>query len=128
LDANRDIATWVIPDFNTDDSMDIPEGATHFKLILASTVLSDYTYHAQKGYEPVNEAENEVNGIAMSTEIPLGGMVGSDTTLTVDLGFGAALPATVGVVNAIGIVFYQEINTLYYELASDNALKIALVG
>ena len=128
LDANRDIATWVIPDFNTDDSMDIPEGATHFKLILASTVLSDYTYHAQKGYEPVNEAENEVNGIAMSTEIPLGGMVGSVTTLTVDLGFGAALPATVGVVNAIGIVFYQEINSLFYELASDNALKIALVG
>ena len=129
LDVNRSIATWVVPDFNTSNYINPPEGATHFKLVLATTVLSDYTYSTTiKKYEAVNEAENEINGIAFSSEIPLGGLVGSDTTLVVDLGFGAALPATLGVVNAVGIIFYQEINSQFYELASDNALRISIVG
>ena len=129
LDANRSIATWVVPDFNTSNYINPPEGATHFKLVLVTTVLSDFNYSISiKKYEPVNATENETNGIALSSEIPLGGLVGSDTTLVVDLGFGAALPATVGVVNAIGIIFYQEINSQFYELASDNALRIATIG
>lgn len=130
LDTNRNIATWVIPDFNTSNYMSLPEGATHFKLILIATVLSDYTYSngIGVGYEPVNSAENEIYGMSQSSEIPLGGMVGSDTTITVDLGFSAALPATVGVVVGIGIQYYQEINSQFYELASDNALKLELVG
>ncbi|SRX56208.1 hypothetical protein [Aequorivita sp. CIP111184] len=129
LDANRSVATWLVPDFNTSNYINPPEGATHFRLVLAVTVLSDYAYaNAIKGYEPVAPDENETNGIAFSAEIPIGGMVGSDTTLSVDLGFAAALPLTVGVVTAVGIIFYQEINTAFYELASDNALKIVLVG
>lgn len=128
LNANRTIATWVVPDFNTSNYLNAPEGATHFKLLLATTVLSDYDYNVGRGYEPVNSSENEVNGMALSVEIPLGGLVGADTTLVVDLGIGAALPATVGVVNAIGIIFYQEINGQFYELASDNAMTITLVG
>lgn len=129
LDANRSIATWVIPDFNTSNFINAPEGATHFRLILVTSVLSDYTFSIPlRIYEPVNELENETNGIDMSAEIPLGGMVGADTTLTVDLGFAAALPATVGVLNSIGIVFYQEINAVFYELASDNAMRVDVVG
>ncbi len=129
LDANRSIATWEVPDFNTSTYIQAPEGATHFKLVLASTVLSDYTFNTtSKKYEATNSDDNETNGIAFSTEIPIEGMVGADTTLTVDLGFTAALPATVAVINAIGIIFYQEINTLFYELASDNAMKIASIG
>ena len=129
LDANRSIATWVVPDFNTANYINPPEGATHFKLVLVTTVLSDYVYSTLlRSYEPVDEAENETNGIAFSTEIPLQGMVGADTTLTVDLGFAAPLPATVGVISAIGIIFYQEINAAFYELASNNAMRIDSVG
>ena len=129
LDANRSIATWVVPDFNTSNYIQAPEGATHFILVLATTVLSDYAYNtALKKYEATNTDENETNGIAFSAEIPIGGMVGADTTLTVDLGFAVALPATVAVINAVGVIFYQEINTLFYELASDNAMKIASIG
>ena len=129
LDANRSIATWTIPDFNTDDFITQPVGASHFKLVLATTVLSDFTFNNELNtYEPVNEDENEVNGVAFTAEIPLGGMVGADTSLSVDLGFAAALPATVGVISAIGIIFYQEINTQFYELASDNAMRIEVIG
>ncbi|WCO03168.1 hypothetical protein [Psychroserpens ponticola] len=129
LDANRSVATWVVPDFNASNYINAPEGATHFKLVLVSTVLSDYAFNTPLGkYEATNADENETNGIAFSAELPLDGMVGADTTLTVDLGFAAALPATVAVINAVGIIFYQDINSLFYELASDNAMKIESIG
>ena len=129
LDANRSISTWVVPDFNTSNYINPPEGATHFKLVLVTTVLSDYIFNSPLGkYEATNAYENETNGIAFSAELPILGMVSTDTTLSVDLGFTTALPATVAVFNAVGIIFYQEINTLFYELASDNAMKIASVG
>ncbi|MCI2228512.1 hypothetical protein MC378_04985 [Polaribacter sp. MSW13] len=129
LDANRSIATWVIPDFNTSNFLRAPEGATHFKLILASTVLSNYHYvSGLKKYEAVEPTDNKVNGINLSNAIPIEAMVGADTTLTVDLGFAAVLPNTVAVVMATGILFYQEINSELYELSSANAMRISAVG
>lgn len=129
LDANRSIATWTVPDFNMDSFMNAPEGATHFQLVLATTVLSDYAYdNSSKSFEPVNPTENETNGIAFSAPIALGGMVGSDTTLTVDLGFTSVLPPTVAVISAVGIVFFQEINGQLYELATNNGMRIEAIG
>ncbi len=129
LDANRSVVTWTVPDFNTDNYINVPEGASHFRLVLNVAVLSDYVYNnSVKNYEFVNEAENGVNGVSFSTEIPLGGLVGSATVLTVDLGFGAALPTTVGVLVGVGIVFYQEVNAGFYELASDNVMQVVIVG
>ena len=129
LDANRSEAVWEVPDFNTDSFINAPEGASHFKLVLATAVLSDYVYDAgSKAYAFVNPEENGVGGVAFSDEIPLGGAVGTDTELTVTLDFAAALPATVGVISAVGIVFYQEINAQFYELSTDNAMRIEVVG
>jgi len=129
LDTNRSIATWKIPDFNTDNFINAPEGATHFRLVLNTTVLSDYKYDITlKAFKPVNEDENETNGLAFSGDIRLGGLVGGTTTLTVDLGFGAVLPNSVAIISAIGIIFYQEINGNLYELASDNAMRIDVIG
>ncbi|UOB17489.1 hypothetical protein [Abyssalbus ytuae] len=128
LDANRSIVTWVVPDFDTDSFITVPEGATHFKLVLATTVLSDYTYEvSSKSFVPVNPAENQRNGVAFSDAIAIGGMAGSDITLTVDLGFDSALPATAGVISATGIIFYQEINSQLYELAGSNAMRIEAI-
>lgn len=129
LDVNRSVATWVVPDFDTDSFINAPDGATHFKLVLVTTVLSDFKYNTQlKSYEPVEATENETNGIAFSNALKLNGMIGSDTTLTVDLGFTTVLPNSVAVVSAIGIIFYQEINGKLYELATDNAMRIDAVG
>lgn len=128
VDANRSEVTWVVPDFNTSNFIKAPLGATHFKLVLNVTVLSDYVYSSSLGrYTPTNETENETNGVAFSNEIALGGVVGNDTTLVVDLGFGAPLPLSVAVVCAVGIIFYQQINTEFYELSSDNAMQIVSV-
>ena len=69
-----------------------------------------------------------LKGIAFSNEIPLGGTSGGVLNLTTDLGVGAALPASVAVMAAIGIIFYQEINSQLYELASSNAMRVDAVG
>jgi len=129
LNANRDVATWTVPDFNTDNFITKPEGATHCRLVLASGLLSNYQWEsALASYEPVNEDENSKGDVAYSADISLQGDVGAVTTLTVDLGIGAALPATVANLVSIGIIFYQEINGQLYELASGNAMKLVVVG
>jgi hypothetical protein len=48
--------------------------------------------------------------------------------LSVDLGVGLALPANVIVLAATGIIFYQQINSEYYLLASNNAMQVAAIG
>jgi hypothetical protein len=129
LNANRGKSTWTIPDFNTDNFITKPEGASHFRLLLIASVLSNYTYQVkEKGFSPVHPVENEKNTLAMTTEIPLGGMVGGVTTLTADLGITGALPANVAVLSSIGIIFYQQINSQFYELSSNNAMRIEAVG
>jgi len=129
LNANRDVITWLVPDFDTDSFISAPEGATHCRLVLAAGLLSDYTFEtALNSYEPVNEDENAIGSAEFSRDIPLKGMTGGDTTLVVDLGIGAAVAPTTATVAAIGIVFYQEINGALYELAQGNAMKIATVG
>ncbi|MAL59526.1 MAG: hypothetical protein CMC14_05700 [Flavobacteriaceae bacterium] len=127
LDANRDVATWVVPDFDADAYVTAPEGATHFKLVLAYGLVSNYEWEAAlESYEPVTEEGNGKGGVAYSSEIPISGLVGSDTTLTVDMGIGAALPATIASIASIGIIFFQEVDGQLYMLASGNGMKVAL--
>ena len=129
FNANRDIVSWSIPEFETESFISAPEGSTHFRLLLATGVLSNFSYNSSsKVYEATNPEENVLRGIDFSGEIPLGGTSGGIINLTTDLGVGAALPASVGVMAAIGIIFYQDINSQLYELASSNAMRVDAVG
>ncbi len=83
---------------------------------------------SEKAYEFVNPEENDVSTIIYSTEIPIGGMVGADISLQADLGFSSALPSSVGIVIGIGILFYQEMNGQFYDLARNNAFRIDMIG
>jgi hypothetical protein len=55
-------------------------------------------------------------------------MVGASTVLVADLGFADALPTAAAVLSSIGILFYQEINGQFYELLSNNVMRIEGVG
>ena len=129
IDVNRSIVDLVIPDFNTSNLINTPEGATHFKLVLSASVLSDMEYDvSEKLYKFVNPEENEINVMVFSNEIPIGGMVGGDINLQADLGFTSPLPTSAGVVIGFGILFYQEMNGEFYDLAGNNAMRIEMVG
>lgn len=126
LDANRDVATWLVPDFNTDSLLKSPEGATHFQLILSLGTVSNYQYvDSMTKYQPVEKDFNSKGITAYSTYIPIGDMVGADTTLTADLGIGAPLPATVVAIAAIGILFFQEVDGVQNQFAQGNSLVVA---
>ncbi len=129
INATRDEVTWIIPDFNTDSFIITPEGASHFRLVLAAGYVSDHAFSGmQQGYEPVNEDVNGLGGVSYSADIPLVGMVGGITTLTLDLSSVGVIPATSALFVGIGIIFYQEINGDLYELAQGNAMKVVTVG
>ncbi len=129
FNANRDVVTWNVPVFKTDRLMLAPEGSTHFKLILAAGIVSNYVYVGDSGmYEPAEVALDCLHGLAESAEIPIGGMSPAAINLSVDLGVGLALPANVIVLAATGIIFYQQINSEYYLLARNNAMQVAAIG
>ena len=129
IDTNRTTARWIIPDFNTDTYVLVPEGATHFKLALAAGYTSNYEWvGAIKSYEPVDEDVNGRGLVTYSAAIPLGGMVGSDTSLEVDLTSFGTIPVTSAIFAGTAIVFFQEVNGQLYELAQGHAMKIAVGG
>ena len=129
IDANRSVVTWTVPDFNTENYIQVPNGATHARLVLHVAVLSDYVFDEDlQSYRFVNPEENERQAAAYGAEFALKGMVGGDTVLTADLGLGAELPETSGVLIGTGILFYQRINGLYYALTNNSTFQIAKVG
>jgi hypothetical protein len=126
--ADRNEATLTVPDFDTSAFTAAPEGATHFRLVCAIATLSDYVYNNGTGkFEPTDEAENGLGAVQYSAEIPLGGPVGAVTTVTATLQGAPTLPATVALVACVGIEYVQELNGQYYLLASNNAMRIAMV-
>ena len=129
INATRDTLTWDVPDFDTDTFVTAPEGATHFRLVLAAGYVSDYAYEqAVKSYEPDDDSVNGRGGVSYSGDIALGGMVGAATNLVVDLTALGTIPVSSAFFGAVGIVFYQEINTVLYPLAQGNAMKVAVTG
>ncbi|PNQ72845.1 hypothetical protein C1T31_10090 [Hanstruepera neustonica] len=129
INATRDVVDLTVPDFNTDAFINAPEGATHFSLILATGYVSNYGFvPVLTAYEPVDETVNARGSVTTSSAIALGGMVGSATTLQVDMSALGAIPVEVAVFVGLGIVFYQEVNGNMYALAQDHALKVATTG
>jgi len=129
INAGRDTVQWDIPDFDTDTFVRRPEGATHFKLVLAAGYVSNYDYvSVMKTFEPVDEAVNGRGSVSYSSEIAIGGMVGSATSLVVDMTAFGTIPVTSALFAATGIIFYQEVNGSFYELAQGHAMKVAVTG
>ncbi len=129
FNAERNNVDWVIPSFSTDSYVRHPEGTTHFKLVLALSSLSDYTFNnSLDGFEPIEADFNSLRALVMSDAIEIGTVTGADINLSANLGSGIVLPATVIAIAAVGIIFYQEINSQLYELASGNGMRIEAVS
>lgn len=129
INGTRNEVTFTVPDFEVDSYIRYPEGATHFRLLLASGYVSDYEFDTTDlEYQPVDASVNGRGVVTYSAYIPLSGMVGSPTVLVTDLSTLGAIPATSALFSAIGIVFYQETNGDFYEFAQDNAMKVVVTG
>lgn len=122
--ADKNESTLNVPAFNPLNFLNIPSGATHFRIINAISVISDFVFNPATGsYEPVEPLLNEISNISYSPYIPV------DTVITL-VDVVATLPNTpiittnVAVLGSIGIEFYQQVGTNYYLFNAGNAMKI----
>ena len=122
--AGRDSSTLDVPIFNPLNYLNIPAGASHFRIINSISVLSDFEFNATTGvYEPKEQALNELVNVEHSAYLPVDNM-----TPLVQL--VATLPGTptmstdANLINIVGIEFYQEVNSNYYVFNQGNAMKI----
>lgn len=123
--VDRNSSDLVIPAFKPKNSINAPIGATHFRIVNAIGVISNYVFNIDtKQYESADDALNMKMSIEYSPYLDLSANIGTDTTITAALTGAPVMSADVIVLNAIGIEFYQEVNTEYYLFASGHAAKI----
>jgi len=107
--------------------LNIPAGATHFRIINGISVLSDFVFNPDtRTYEPKDHDLNELNAIEYSNYLPVD-QVTIALSLTAILAGPPTMTTDVMVVNIVGIEFYQEVNSNYYVFAQGNAMKISEV-
>ncbi len=123
-DPSRIESTLSIPPFNPLNYLNIPSGASHFRIINAVSVVADFIYNAVTGnYEPSDSILNQISNVAYSDYTP----VNEETTLidvTATLPGAPTLNVDVSVIGSIGIEFYQKVGNNYYLFNAGNALKI----
>tara|TARA_R110002096_G_scaffold422429_4_gene628894 strand:+ start:3597 stop:4400 length:804 start_codon:yes stop_codon:yes gene_type:complete len=125
--AARDSSTLAISSFNPLDRMYIPAGATHFKIINAIAVLSDFEYNSTTGvYEPKDGTTNGLTDVQDSGYLPVNTVTGAISVVSTLPG-SPTISADVSVVNVLAVEFYQEVNSNYYLFAQGNAMKVAKI-
>ncbi len=122
--VDRNETELSVPAFNPLNSINIPVGATHFRLINAISLVSDFVYNSTTGaYEPSDPGLNEASQIEYSTYIPVNSTT-APITLTATLPGAPSIPTTVAVLGSIGIEFYQQVGTEYFIFKQGNSMKI----
>lgn len=119
----RDSATFTIPSFLPANLINAPAGATHFRLLNAINVVSDYKFNGTTGdYQPTDAVTNEISAIQYSAYLDLSSATAL-TTITTTLPGSPTVGSDVSVMNNIGIEFYQAVGSNYYLFASGNSMK-----
>ncbi|MFA6925214.1 MAG: hypothetical protein WC223_13295 [Bacteroidales bacterium] len=119
-----------VASFLPKDYIEAPSGATHFRLLEAIGVVSDYAYNVNTGhYEPTDPLLNMISGLNYSAVTALNSATPVTFTLTSALPGTPAptMTATVSIVQCIGIEFFQRVGTIDYMLAQGNCMKVVNV-
>ncbi|CAM1352168.1 hypothetical protein [Tenacibaculum ascidiaceicola] len=127
INADRNEVTYEIPAFNPANFIVAPTGATHFKLIAAVGLVSDYVYDdGASTYEPTVAEQNSIGIVANDTVKPLDSN-SSAITLTATIPGGVVTDAEVSVIACLGIEFYQQVGGTDYLLSQGNTMKVTNV-
>jgi len=119
-------ATLDIADFNPLSLIAAPNGATHYRMINAISVVSDFAFDAQsKSYLPTSPVFNELSAVEYSPYQSLNQISGNSISLVATLPGTPSLTMDVSVLVSVGIEFYQQVGANFYLFNSGNALKIA---
>ena len=106
------------------DNLKAPSGATHFSLVNALSVMSDFEYNTDTGtYQPKEDGLNEIAVISKMTESKIDEAI-PPLILPLALPEDITLTPDVSVVHVIAVEFYQEVNGNFYLLSQGNAMKV----
>lgn len=124
INANRNETVTTIPAFVPATSIHAPAGATHFKIVSAIGVVSDYVHNdTLNSYEPSVPAQDTLNAIKYSGILSLSANTPVQT-LTATIPGSLVMDPACSVVQCLGIEFYQQVGVDYYLFAQDRALKV----
>ena len=123
--AERNSVTLNVELFNTLSNVNAPAGATHFRLVNAISVLSDFAYNSTtKVYEPIESQLNETSKITYSDYIELGTTVEAPLSIESTLPGSPTMTSDVSLISCVGIEFYQKVGANYYLFNVGNSMKI----
>ena len=126
--AARTQATVALAAFAPATFIQSPAGATHFRLIAAMGVLSDFSYNTSIGkYEAANPTLHLLRAGVSSAITALNSATPVTFSLAPTLPGTPTMTATVSVVLCLGVEFYQHVGTTDYLLAQGNAMKVVQV-
>jgi hypothetical protein len=122
--AARIGSTLAIPVFQPQNFLNVPNGATHFRLFNAVSAISDYVFNAEAAvYEPKVADQNGVSGMAYTDYLDV--KVATEAiSLEAKLLNDLEPSADVAVLNAVGVEFFQKVGDNYYLFASGNAMQL----
>jgi hypothetical protein len=122
--AARLQGTVTVPNFMPSSFIPAPAGATHFRLVSAIGVVSDYIYNTATGsYDPTDPTINGLNTVAYGAMTALNVAAPVTFSLVATLPGTPTMTGTVSVVQCFGIEFFQRIGTVDYLLSQGHALK-----
>lgn len=122
--VERNEGTVQIAAFTPDAVVNAPSGATHFRLVSALGVVSDYLHDdGTNSYEPIVPEQDTLGASIFSAMLPLDQNTAA-LTLTASLVGAPVIDGQCTVIQTLGIEFYQEVSGVHYLLAQDNAMKI----
>lgn len=124
INPERNESKLSIPAFNPLNFISVPSGTTHFRVLNALSVISDFIYNAVTGaYEPADSDLNEVSNIAYSDYTPVDAVT-SPIDVIASLPNAPTMNTNVTAIGSIGIEFYQQVGINYYLFNAGNAMKI----
>lgn len=115
---------WEVGTINPQTQITGPEKATHFALQMNVAALSNYAYNdKQKKYAPLCKEVIGLGGFMQGEILPLTSarieMQSMEITLPI-----SQLPPEAGLVVAVGITFYKEVNTEMLPIPKSGGMRI----
>lgn len=124
----RTQGTITIPAFSPQSFIQAPAGATHFQLITALGVISDYAYNTTtQRYDPTDPVLNTLSATTASAITPLNAAAPVNFSLVASLPGTPTMTASASVAQCLGIQFYQQVGTNFYLFAQGNCMKVVNV-
>lgn len=126
--AGRTQGTITIAAFAPQSFVNAPAGATHFRLIAALGVVSDFTFNTTTGkFEPTDPTLSTLGAVTYGAVTALNSAAPVNFSLVANLPGAPVMTPTSNVLQCLGIEFYQRVGTVDYLLAQGNCMKVVKV-